>query len=151
MHRRGRVHSPCAQPVPSLPMQAFMRAAAAAAATTKRLRNAEEASRLSHTWRSHTLACSQPSRSHPRTPPARNPASILRCPHALSSAASCFRGDGLVHQQQGSAWLSKQVRARCLPRLIACDPWLLSCSLGAPPSDLLHFLRVWSAGLETKR
>ena len=51
-------------------------AAAIAAATPKRLRNAKEASRLSHTWRSHTLACSQPSRSHPRTPPARNSAFV---------------------------------------------------------------------------
>ena len=36
-------------------------------------------------------------------------------------------------------------------RPIECDPSLLSCSLGAPPSDLLHFLSVRSAGLETQR
>ena len=77
---------------------------------------------------------------------------LHRHPRLLSSsAASCFRGDGLVHQQQGSAWLSKQVRARWLPKTDRCDPWFLSSSLGAPPSDLLHFLRVRSAGLETKR
>ena len=36
-------------------------------------------------------------------------------------------------------------------RPIDCDRGFLSCSLGAPPSELLHFLRVCSADLETKK
>ena len=36
-------------------------------------------------------------------------------------------------------------------RPIGCDPKVLSSSLGAHPSEPLHFLRVRSAGLETKR
>ena len=71
--------------------------------------------------------------------PAPRPQEILHLyPHPRlpsSSAAPCFREDGTVVQQQGSAWLSKQVRARCLPRpgLTEADPFRLSCSLGAPP------------------
>ena len=63
--------------------------------------------------------------SHPRLP--------------SSSAASCFREDGLVHQQQGSKdqfRLGNTCRQDAYPELVACDPCLLSCSLGAPPSDL---------------
>ena len=98
-------------------LESLYAAAAAAAATPKRLRNAkpEEASRLSHTWRSHTPACSQPSRSHRRTPPARNSAFVSTPSLALilrGSVLSYDRGRGLVHRQQGSAWMSKQVRAR---------------------------------------
>ena len=66
--------------------------AATAAATPKRLRNAKEASRLSHTWCSLTLASSQPSASHPRTPPQKNSAfastpslALVLCGFVLSS------------------------------------------------------------------
>ena len=124
---------------------------AAATATQKRLRNAKEASRLSHTWRSHTLACSQPSRSHPRTPPQE----ILHLyPHPRlpsSSAAPCFREDGLGQQEQRSTWLSKQVRARYLPKT---DRGLSTVFYRAhwelPPVKSSIF-RVRSADLETKR
>ena len=91
-------------------------AAAAAPATPKRLRNAKEASRLSRHSLSHTLACSQPSRSHPRTPPARNSAFVSTPSLALVLRGLCFREDGLGQQEQRSAWLSKQVRARWLPK-----------------------------------
>ena len=68
-------------------------AAAIAAATPKRLRNAKEASRLSHTWRSLTLASSQPSASHPRIPPQKNSAfaSTPSLALILRGLSSCFR------------------------------------------------------------
>ena len=68
-------------------------AAAIAAATPKRLRNAKEASRLSHTWRSHTLAFSQPSRSHPRPLSARNSAFIFASSPALLIGGFVFSWD----------------------------------------------------------
>ena len=62
-------------------------AAATAAATPGRLRNAKEASELSSHSLSHTPTFSQPSASHPRTSPARNSAFILTSPTMLIVAA----------------------------------------------------------------
>ena len=57
---------------------------------TKLFSKTRGASKLSLTWRSHTLACSQPSRQHHRTPPARNSAFVL-----ISSLALVLRGSVL--------------------------------------------------------
>ena len=56
---------------------------------------------------------------HAATPAPRRKRILHLYPHPRlpsSSAAPCFREDGTVVQQQGSAWLSKQVHARCLPK-----------------------------------
>ena len=73
----------------------------------------------------------------------------VRMPY--SSAASCFRGDGLVHQQQGSVSIGQQVRARCLPRAGRLRPVFDIMLSGSSPNEPHRFLRVCSVDLEAKR
>ena len=69
--------------------------------------------------------------------PAPRPQEILHLyPHPRllsSSAASCFREDGLVHKEQRSAWLSKQLRARCLPKTVRGGPTVAIVLTGSSP------------------
>jgi hypothetical protein len=75
-HVRGQ--SPIIAASPVLLMQLWSHSdAAAAAAAPKHRENIERDEELSHTLRSHTLACSQPSRQHHRTPPQKNSAFML--------------------------------------------------------------------------
>ena len=67
---------------------------------------------------------------------------MLQCPHALPIGGFVLTKNGLGHRQQGSVSIGQQVRARCLPRAGRIRPVLLSSSLGAPPSERLHLLRV---------
>ena len=73
----------------------------------------------------------------PPATPAPRPQEILHFHwhHRLpsSSAASCFREDGLGRQQQGSAWLSKQVRARWLPMTVRGLPVVSIVLTGSSP------------------
>ena len=90
--------------------------------------------------------------SPPARPTAACPQEILHFsshPHPLSpSAALFFREGGLVHQQQGSVSIEQQVPARWLPRADRGRPELSIVLTGSSP---LHFLRVRSAGLKTKK
>ena len=122
-------------------------AVATAAATPKRLRGAKGTSRLSHTWRSHTLACSQPSRSHPRTPPARNSA-FVSTPSRSLALELAPRGPvlswGWFGPTRAKASMIEQTSAR---KMVTYDR---SRTTGAPyrahwelpPVILLHFARL---------
>ena len=81
-------------------------AAATAAATPGRLRNAKEASELSNHSLSHTPTFSQPSASHPRTFFARNSALLSTSPTALIAAALVisWRKPGSPTIVSGSMW-----------------------------------------------
>jgi hypothetical protein len=83
--------------------------------------------------RSHTLAFSQPSRSPVPTSPHDTRLVPSPSSTAPSSAASCFRGRDLVRQQQGSAWMSKQVRARWLPETDRLRPVISIKLSGSSP------------------
>ena len=54
-------------------------------------------------------------------------------PSPSFSAASCFRGRGLVHQQQGSVSIEQQVRARWLPKTDRGGPVLAIVLTGSSP------------------
>jgi hypothetical protein len=110
---------PCAQPVPPFlcKFHACIRSLCHCK-QSKHLRKCEEcASAISALTPPHS--CFLSALMH-LIQPAPCPQEITQGPCDVrmpySSAASCFRGDGLVQGEQRSAWLSKQVPSRCLPR-----------------------------------
>ena len=73
---------------------------------------------------------------HTATPAPRRKRILHLYPHPRlpsSSAASCFREDGLGHREQRSAWLSKQVRARWLPMTVRGGPTVTIVLTGSSP------------------
>ena len=152
--KQARARTPCRAPVSPVPlMQSFTRFCCCCYSKgTKRFSKTRGASKLSLTWRSRTLACSQPSRQpppHPASKKSRTFIEVSDCsPHRRLRA---FVRMVWVTKNKGQHGGANKCAQDGYLRLVEADPSLLSCSLGAPPSDLLHFLRVRPADLETKR
>ena len=148
---RASPHTLCAAS-PALPMQAScVHAALVLLHTTKRLRNARKQVG-SLTLGALTLSLSlSPHAATPAPRPQEIPQGSCDVRMPSPRRLRAFVGMVWSTNNKDQFRLGNKCGQDVYLGLIACDPWLLSSSLGAPPSELLHFLRVRSAGLETKR
>ena len=151
--KQARARTPCRAPVSPAPlMQSFTRFCCCCYSKgTKRFSKTRGASKLPLTWRSHTLACSQPSRQHPRTPPARNSA-FAPTPEAALILRGSVRSWARPSPRTTRISMVEQTSARKMVTYDRSRPTHGMPTGSSPQWPPLLFARLVSgSGLETQR